>query len=86
MSRTSLRNIGRAYLRGRCATLKPPSPIQQHRTAEALRTASPEIAAAYAAGRAADPRLPLLAAAEVLGLVVQRLAGVGVEELPGGGA
>lgn len=77
----ALSNIGRAYLTGRVAMLRPPSPLQQHRVGQALAGASPEIAAAYAAGAAADPRLPLPPAEAVLAHVVARLARQSVEEL-----
>lgn len=77
MARTisKLATVGKAYMAGRCATLRPPSPLQQHRTAEALAQASPEVVAAFELGRSADPREPMPEAGEVLAEVVQRLSG-----------
>lgn len=86
MARTvpALSTIGRAYAAGRLATLRPPRPLQLHRVEQALRSASPEVQAAYAAGAAADPAGPMPVAAEVLTEVVARLARPTVEDLPGG--
>lgn len=87
MTRTapSLATMSRAYVSGRVAALRPPSPHQAHRMSEALAQAAPEVAAAYELGRAADPRLPLPGAQDVLAQVVQRLARPSVEELSSAG-
>lgn len=76
-----LATVGRAYAAGRVAALRPPTPLQQHRLQEQLASASPEVQAAFAAGKDADPRLPLPAEQAVLAQVVQRLARQSVEEL-----
>ena len=84
MARTipRLATVGRAYCAGRVSVLRPPTPLQAHRLAEALAGASPEIAAAYAAGVSADPRSPMPEEQAVLAEVVARLARPTVAELP----
>lgn len=78
-----LSSVPRAYLTGRCASLKPPAPHRAYHLREQLAAASPEVVAAFELGRAADPRLPMPAAGEVLAAVVARMARQSVEELGG---
>ncbi len=70
---TRLSTVARAYASGRAATLRPPTPHRAWQTAEALRGASPEVQAAWAAGMAADPRMPMPGAGQLMAAVVGRL-------------